>query len=79
MVQGEMTVTDDEILAVMERSDDPAFITSELADEFDMTTEGIRRRLNQLEREGRIHKKKPSARTVIWWADSDHDESAFSA
>lgn len=74
-----MTVEDDQIVEAMKEADDPAFITSELAEMFDMTTEGIRRRLETLEDSGRIYKKKPGTRTVIWWAKPDNDQSAFSA
>jgi transcription initiation factor IIE alpha subunit len=69
MVQGKQTVTDEEITAVMRKSQDPAFTTSELAERLEMSTEGVRRRLNKLREDGRVHRKKPSSRTVIWWID----------
>jgi DNA-binding GntR family transcriptional regulator len=64
-------VHDDEILSAMRRHEDPAFATSELAEWFDMSDEGIRNRLNQLESEGQIVKKKPSEKTVLWWHHED--------
>jgi hypothetical protein len=36
---------------------------------FGMTSEGIRGRLESLQEEGRIYKKKPTERTVIWWVE----------
>jgi len=67
MVQGKRTVTDDEIVDWMRESPDPAFTTSEIAEVFDMTVEGMRNRLNDLADEGRIKVKKPGTRTAIWW------------
>jgi len=42
MPQGRQTVTDDEIVAFMEGSDHPAFVASEIADEFGISTEAAR-------------------------------------
>ena len=72
--QGKQTVTDDEIVETMAGHDDPAFTTSELAGIFEMTTEGIRRRLKKLAEEEVVNYKKPTARTVIWWVYSDSSE-----
>jgi len=77
MPQGRRTVSDDEIIEHMRTADDPAFTTKEVAAAFDMGTEGMRGRLNQLADEGRIHRKKPSSRTVIWWTKQAHDGDAF--
>jgi len=79
MPQGKQTVTDEELLEWMRKSADPAFTTKEVAEAFDMTTEGIRGRLNELEDGRRLYKKKPTSRTVIWWADTNHDSSRLSA
>lgn len=79
MPQGRRTVSDDEIVRFMEESPDPAFVTSEIADELEMSTEGARNRLENLRDEGRIHRKKPASRSVIWWPQSNHDWSPCSA
>jgi predicted ArsR family transcriptional regulator len=67
MPQGEVTVVDEEIINAMRERDGPAFTTAEIASWFDMTTEGIRRRLNELAEEGAVEYKKPTTRTVLWW------------
>ena len=72
--QGKQTVQDHEIVKTMAGHEDPAFTTSELADMFGMTTEGIRRRLKKLAESGAVKYKKPTARTVIWWVYSDASE-----
>jgi predicted transcriptional regulator len=70
MVQGKRTVTDNKIVQWMHESPDPAFTTSEIAGQFDMTTEGIRNRLKELEKQGRIEVKTPGNRTSIWYVES---------
>jgi len=67
MVQGKLTVTDKEIVRWMREQADPAFTTAEVADEFDMSDEGMRNRLQSLADEGRIECKKPTPQNVIWW------------
>jgi len=79
MPQGEKTVDDREIVEYMHSHSDPAYTTAELADKFDISTEGMRRRLEELKEADRVLKKKPSSRTVIWWCDQDHGAESFSA
>jgi hypothetical protein len=78
-MQGVMTVDDDEIVAALTDAEDPAFVTAELAERFDMSVPGMKNRLEDLHAEGRIHKKQPSPQIVIWWAPTAHDCSVFSA
>lgn len=78
MTQGKMTVEDSEIVEHMKHSDDPAFTAGELADHFDMTTNGMRERLTKIKQSGRIRNKKPTARTVIWWHETDYSEPVVS-
>jgi len=79
MPQGRRTVSDEEIIEYMEQSDDPAFVAVEIAEKFGINKETARQRLNDLAERGEIHRKKPSARTVVWWSDVDHNYSARSA
>lgn len=79
MPQGEKTVTDEEIIQWMQETPEPAFTTAEIAENFDMTVEGMRGRLSDL-REGEVlYRKKPTSRTVIWWTETNYEESALSA
>jgi len=75
--QGKRTVSDQEIIDKMRESEDPAFTTPELAEMFELSKEGIRNRLQDLYDQGRIRKKKPSKRTVIWWTYDDESEPLF--
>lgn len=79
MPPGVKTVTDEEILTYMESSEDPAFTAAEIADAVGMTVEGVRNRLQELEKQDRIYSKKPGSRTVIWWAGCDHPDPDCSA
>jgi len=79
MPQGEKTVEDSEIIEFIRSDDDPAYTTGELADQFGVSTEGMRHRLEELKQTGAVFKKKPSSRTVIWWSDVAHEAEAFSA
>jgi len=60
-------VTDDELIAVMRDADGPAWTTGEIASHVDMSTEGVRNRLESLAAEGRLNRKQPQRQTVLWW------------
>lgn len=79
MAQGKMTVEDDEIVRILEEIGDPAYTTAEIGELVDMSTEGVRGRLEKLEDEGRVISKKPTSRTVLWWPRSNYEEDVFSA
>lgn len=78
MAQGKMTATDDDLINWMREQSDPAYVASEVAEAFDMSTEGVRVRLEALEKEGRLMSKKPSPRTVLWWLPEAYGRSSFS-
>jgi predicted ArsR family transcriptional regulator len=79
MGQGKMTVTDDELVRMLTERGDAAYVTSEIAEMCDMTNEGVRGRLEELAREGRIGYKKPNNRLVLWWPAENQGREAFSA
>jgi predicted ArsR family transcriptional regulator len=59
-------IDDDEILDVLRESDDPFLGSSEVAGPLDIGREGTLKRLNELEAEGRVKKKKVG-NVLIWW------------
>ena len=63
----EPDVTDDEILAVLEESTDPALSTREIADAVGLGRRGTLDRLDTLAENGAIRKKKLDKRVTIWW------------
>lgn len=67
------TVTDQEILKVFDYEDDPVLTAQEVADGLtrfgkQLTTAGVRNRLEQLQGEGIVSRKEFGARAVGWWA-----------
>jgi len=62
----EETVTDTEILRVLEEAEDPALFTGEIADEIGFSNQGTLPRLRALNEDGLIATKK-SGRVPMWW------------
>lgn len=59
-------VSDEEILRVFQQSADPVLFTGEVADSLPIERDGTRMRLNELEEEGRL-KKKRRGNVIVWW------------
>ena len=78
-MQGVQTVTDDEIINQLRRCPQPAYVTSEIAEHFEMTRQGIRNRLNALHEAGKIGKKQPTNGVILWWADVDEDADGYAS
>ena len=62
-----MSCTPEEVVNELQERTDPAFSTSEIADMFDMTVDGMRRKLKKLEANGELQSKPASLRCTIWW------------
>ena len=70
----EETVTEQEILKVFDYEDDPVLTAPEVAEGLrrfgkQITSEGIRSRLEQMADKGLVSRKKLGARAVGWWAE----------
>ncbi|MGM0399430.1 MAG: hypothetical protein ACQEQY_10630 [Halobacteriota archaeon] len=63
-------VTEQEILALFEETPGPVLTTSDLAEVYDMTTEGARRKLNDLCDAGILDRRK-TGRTRVYWRIDD--------
>jgi DNA-binding Lrp family transcriptional regulator len=59
--------TDAEILRIFAESPDPVLFAVELADELDMTPQGVYGRMEKLIEKGYILTKKPGERTRVYW------------
>lgn len=55
------------VLGMMIWSSDPAFTTSEVAEQFDATVNGARYQMDRMVERGYLKKKKSSHRTTIYW------------
>ena len=70
----EETVTEQEILKVFDYEDDPVLTAPEVAEGLrrfgkQLTSEGVRNRLEQMADKGLVSRKKLGARAVGWWAE----------
>lgn len=62
------------ILLYMVQSPDPAFTTTEIADEFDKTRQWADIRLEQMENDGLLESKNPGGRSKFYWITEDGQE-----
>jgi predicted ArsR family transcriptional regulator len=60
-------ITDEQILQEIKTHPDKAVTAPELADELDLSSTGILNRLDDLNDEGMVRKKKVGGRAVVWW------------
>ncbi|GAA0217424.1 hypothetical protein GCM10009000_035310 [Halobacterium noricense] len=67
MPAGKMKITDSEILEYFQSSQDPCFSAGECSEDWGMSSEGARKRLNELVDRGELESKKPGHRTRIYW------------
>lgn len=78
------TVTDQDILKVFDYEDDPVLTAQEVAEGLcrfgkQITSEGVRNRLEEMVDEGLVSRKKLGARAVGWWAEVAPDLDAETA
>ena len=70
----EESVTEQEILKVFDYEDDPVLTAPEVAEGLrrfgrQITPEGVRNRLGEMDEKGLVSRKKLGARAVGWWAE----------
>lgn len=63
-------MTEEEILDLLERLPGPVIATTDVAEHFDSTTEGARRKLNDLCDAGRLDRRKVGGTRVYWRTDA---------
>lgn len=62
-----------DVLEVMVASPDPAFFTSELADELDTTAQTIRNRLDELEANEHVEIKRDGRSMIVWLTQEGYE------
>ncbi len=72
-------VTDEDLLAVFRRSDDPVLSTSEVADEVPIKRRATLDRLQRLEENGALERKQGGGRSTVWWLAADERSRGGSA
>ncbi|MEF8830565.1 MAG: winged-helix domain-containing protein [Halobacteriales archaeon] len=70
----EESVTEQDILKVFDYEDDPVLTVPEVAEGLrrfgvQITPEGVRNRLEEMDEKGLVSRKKLGARAVGWWAE----------
>jgi predicted ArsR family transcriptional regulator len=60
------SVEDADIIRIIVSARPPALGTSDIADEFEISTEAIRRQLHRLEEEGKLESAKVGG-ALVWW------------
>lgn len=64
-------VTDDEVLAVFRRTDDPVLSTVDVADELPIKRRATLTHLQRLADSGSLKRKKAGSRNTVWWLADD--------
>jgi len=66
-----VTVSDDRILSVLNEGGDPVRTVPKMAEQIDLSRDGLRRRLIDLEERGIVKSKTVGANAVVWWPDEN--------
>lgn len=61
------TVSDEEILAVFEKAEDPVLMADEVAESLPIGRRAVYNRLRSLEEQGNLKSKKTGVRSTVWW------------
>lgn len=61
-------VSEQNILKIFEKSDEPVLTASEVAEELPIKKDAVTYRLNKMHEKGLIGKKDAGARAVVWWS-----------
>lgn len=64
-------VSDSEILAAMEDVDEPMTTATEISERVGLTRQAVNHRLQKLNDQGAVGRKKIGSRAVAWWIKSD--------
>jgi len=64
----EETVTEQDILKVFDRADEPVLTANDIADALPIGRDAVYRRLRDMHDKGLIGRKETGARAVAWWA-----------
>ena len=60
-------VSNDELIAVFRDADDPVLTSREVSESVSIGHSGVKKRLDALHDDERLHKKKVGGRATVWW------------
>jgi len=69
------SVTDADILGILDRASAPVMTATEIADELPIGRSAVRKRLVDLHDRGTVERKSVGARSVVWWIVDEDDET----
>lgn len=69
------SVTDADILKILERTSTPVMTATEIADELPIGRSAVRKRLVDLHEQGVVQRKSVGARSVVWWIVDEDEET----
>jgi len=69
------SVTDGDILGILERASAPVMTATEIADELPIGRSAVRKRLVDLHERKAVERKDVGARSVVWWIVDEDDET----
>jgi DNA-binding Lrp family transcriptional regulator len=62
-----VSVSDECILKLLDDGPDPIRTVPRMSEEISLSADGLRRRLKQLEAQGKAKSKDVGAKAVVWW------------
>jgi len=69
------SVTDADILGILDRASAPVMTATEIADELPIGRSAVRKRLVDLHERGTVERKSVGARSVVWWIVNEDDKT----
>lgn len=71
-------MNDNDIIEFMRNDEQPVLTSKEIADHFDVTNSAVNKRLNALEDDNRVVKKRVGSAAVVWYPQSASADAARS-
>jgi predicted ArsR family transcriptional regulator len=69
-------ITGEDVFDALQAHDEPVATTTDIASVFGLTTEAVRRHLNNLHEAGCVHRKRTGASAVVWWPSTESTADA---
>lgn len=70
---------DRDIIQFMRNDEQPVLTAKEIAANFDVTSAAVNKRLNSLEEDDAVVKKRVGSAAVVWWPQADSVENTRSS
>lgn len=71
-------MSDVALLEIIDEHPDRAVTAGEVAEQTDLTRQGVLKRLNEFADHDEVRKKKVGGRAVVWWVESGYERAISS-